>query len=275
MSEKPKNKIHNKGSDYKDYKPEIETSLFISGRIMSIEELARVCKTGNLSKIRSAVEELQREYKERNSGIEIYIIKNSCGMRPKQEIEDKIMYLAPEGDMPHSMVKTLALIAYKQPVNQSAVARSRGGGVYDHIHKLVEMDLVSSKKHGRTHILSTTPNFNKYFQVEDLSGLVKGEVLKPVEAKKGKSKGKAGKGEAFNWETVAGGDAAGESAKSGHVPGEAVAGGDAAGEAVKGEHVPGEAVKNEDVPGESAKSEPVADESVKSGAVPGESVKSE
>ena len=254
MSEKPKNKIHDKGRDYKDYKPEIEASLFISGRIMSIEELARVCKTGNLSKIRSAVEELQREYKERNSGIEIYIIKNSCGMRPKQEIEDKIMYLAPEGDMPHSMVKTLALIAYKQPVNQSAVARIRGGGVYDHIHKLVEMDLVSSKKHGRTHILSTTPNFNKYFQVEDLSGLVKGEILKPAEAKKGKSKGKSGKGEAFNWETVAGGAAAGEAVKSEHVPSEAV----------KSEAVPGESVKSEAVSGESAKREPVPGEAVKS-----------
>jgi len=157
----------------KIYKPEIEASLFISGRIMSIEELARVCKTGNLSKIRRAVEELQKEYAERSSGIEIYIIKNSCGMRVSPKIEDKIMHLAPEREMPASVLKTLALIAYKQPIAQSEVVRMRGNRVYHYIHKLVDMDLISAKKQGRTKILTTTPTFGKYFQVEDLSEMVK------------------------------------------------------------------------------------------------------
>jgi len=119
------------------------------------------------------VEELQKEYKERNSGIEIYIIKKSCTMRVNPKIEDKIMHLAPESDMPHALLKTLALIAYKQPITQSEVVRMRGNRVYNYIHKLVDRDLVNAKKHGRTKILTTTANFNKYFQVDDLSEMVK------------------------------------------------------------------------------------------------------
>ena len=156
-------------------KSEIEASLFISGRTVSIEELARVCGTGNLSKIRMAVEELQREYKERNGGIEIYNTKNSYGMRVNPKIEDKIMQLAPDSDMPHALLKTLALIAYKQPITQSEVVRMRGSGAYSYIHDLIDRDLINAKKQGRTKILTTTANFNKYFQVDDLSKMVSGE----------------------------------------------------------------------------------------------------
>lgn len=164
--------MNKKNNKFNKFKPEIEASLFISSRLMSIEELARVCNTGNLSKIRKAVQELQKEYRERKSGIEIYIIKNSCGMRANQEIEDKIMHLAPESDMPHSVLKILALIAYKQPIAQSEVVKMRGSRAYNYIHKLVDMDLINAKKQGRTKILTTTANFNKYFQVEDLSEMI-------------------------------------------------------------------------------------------------------
>jgi len=151
----------------KNYKSKIEASLFISGRIMSIEELARVCKTGNLSKIRKTIEELKEEYKERKSGIEIYFIKNSCGMRVYPEIEDEIMHLAPESDMPNVVLKTLALIAYKQPILQSEIVKRRGASAYKYISMLMDHELVHAKREGRSKILTTTANFNKYFQVDD------------------------------------------------------------------------------------------------------------
>lgn len=161
-----------------DLKPLIEAALFVSGRKLSIEEFAKICRSGNIGIIRKTLEKLQEEYQERNSGLEIYESDREYGMRIKPEFEESIMHLVPETDIQPAMLKTLALIAYEQPITQAKVVKERGNRAYKYIKKLREQEFIDAKKSSRTKILTTTSKFRDYFQIHDLRELVKEKTEK-------------------------------------------------------------------------------------------------
>ena len=59
--------------------------------------------------------------------------------------------------------ETLAIIAYKQPINQSVVVNIRGNKAYDHIKKLVGVGLIRTKRVGHTLELKLDDAFYNYF----------------------------------------------------------------------------------------------------------------
>jgi len=150
----------------------MEAALFIAGRNLTLEEIAGLCQSGNIGLVRRTIDELREEYNSRNSGIEIYGYDGSYGMRVKSELEPAVMHLAPDTEIPPAMLKTLALIAYEQPVTQSRLVKERGNRVYKYVRKLREQELIEAKKKGRTRILTVTPKFREYFQIQDLKDLV-------------------------------------------------------------------------------------------------------
>jgi len=66
--------------------------------------------------------------------------------------------------------KTLAVIAYKQPIKQSVVIKIRGNKSYDHIKKFRDLGLVVAKKMGHTNELSLSEEFYEYFNVHEKEG---------------------------------------------------------------------------------------------------------
>ena len=74
-------------------------------------------------------------------------------------------------DMSDAMIKTLALVAYSQPVSQSEIVKTRGNRGYHYIKRLLELGFIQSRKQGRTKILTLTQKFYEYFQIKDLSSL--------------------------------------------------------------------------------------------------------
>jgi len=151
----------------------IEAALFVSGRPLNVGELAKTCRSGNLGLIHSYVEELSKEYENRNSGIVIQKTEEGYIMRVKRDLEERLMHLIPETDIPPPILKTLALIAYEQPIKQSEVVKERGNRAYSYIRFLRERGLVEGKKCGRTRVLTVTPKFRDYFRIEDMKNLVK------------------------------------------------------------------------------------------------------
>jgi segregation and condensation protein B len=71
--------------------------------------------------------------------------------------------LPPEVDK--SVVKTLAVIAYKSPVKQSDIIHIRGNKAYDHIKNLEEEGFIKLKPDGRTKEIKLSQRFYDYFQV--------------------------------------------------------------------------------------------------------------
>ena len=159
-------------------KPLIEAALFISGRALSLKELADICNSGNLGLIRKIAEELKSEYQQMNSAIEILESEKGYRMHIKADFEKKLLYLAPESEIPKPMLKVLAQIAYEQPIKQSVLAKEQGSRIYKYVKKLREQELVEAKKSGRTKLLTTTSKFKDYFQIKDLKALVDSKELK-------------------------------------------------------------------------------------------------
>jgi segregation and condensation protein B len=69
-------------------------------------------------------------------------------------------------DIHSNLLKTLALIAFHQPVKQSNLRRMAGPKIYDHVDELASMKLIYSKRHGSTEMLTTTKLFPEYFGID-------------------------------------------------------------------------------------------------------------
>jgi hypothetical protein len=84
-------------------------------------------------------------------------------VRP-QASEPATKFAPPE--IPSKLLKTLALIAYHQPMKQSELVDMIGTKVYDHVPELVERGLVKAREEGVTKILVTTALFPEYFGLD-------------------------------------------------------------------------------------------------------------
>ncbi|MFZ2455476.1 MAG: SMC-Scp complex subunit ScpB [Candidatus Altiarchaeia archaeon] len=157
----------------------IEAALFVSGKILTLQDLARLCLSGSLGQIRKTLEDLQKEYELKDSSIEIYESNGGYGMRVKRVYEDKVIHLVPDTDMAPAVLKTLALIAYTQPIKQSEVIKLRGNGAYKYIEKLKDIELIETHKSSRTKIITVTNKFKEYFHIQEVKEMFKD--IKPPE----------------------------------------------------------------------------------------------
>lgn len=159
----------------------VESVLFSASNPVSIEEIKEA--TGLSKKqVIQALESLIQAYNvERNKETSIEVIKagNKYTMQVKKKFVDQsVMIAKPEIQSHH--LKTLALIAFHQPIKQSNLRRMIGPRVYDHVDELVDMKLVHSKPHGTTEMLSTTKLFPEYFGIDS----TKPEEIREFLAKK-------------------------------------------------------------------------------------------
>ncbi len=149
----------------------VEAALFIAGKPLTIEELAKLakCKKEDVSK---AVDLLRERY--RDSAIDIRSnAEHIYEMHVKDEYLKYVDVLAPEKEFSPGTLKTLAYIAYKTPVKQSEVIKVRGNRAYEQIAELVKRGFVSSKPKGHTKELRVTKKLLKYFGLKSESELKK------------------------------------------------------------------------------------------------------
>jgi len=139
----------------------IEAALFISPNPLGLSELHKLVK--DIQLLRIALKELTEEYFARDSAI--YIEESASGyqMKLKPEYAAKVSMFAPESELSKSVLKTLAIIAVKQPIKQSDVIKYRSNKAYDEIKILLEKGYISKEPKGRTFLLRTTKKFLTHF----------------------------------------------------------------------------------------------------------------
>jgi segregation and condensation protein B len=163
----------------------VEAALFVAGKNMTAEKLAKICGSLDVKAVKEFADDLVREYSQRDGGIEVFKAGGAYGMRVKPEYEDNVVQLIPETDMPKAMLKTLAMIAYEQPIKQSYIVKLRGNRVYEYMKRLEESGFIDRKDEGHTKIITTTPKFNQYFRINDAKELVKKDVSETSEQNAG------------------------------------------------------------------------------------------
>ena len=147
-------------------KKQVEAMLFTTGRFMSKDEIAKHLNTNN-EEITKILEELQKDYTEKDSAITLQKQDDLFKLNIKKEFGFIINKLLEDKEMDSPTTKTLAVIAYKSPVMQSEIIHIRGNKAYDHITHLKETGLISLEKQGRTRLIKLTSHFFDYFDIAE------------------------------------------------------------------------------------------------------------
>tara|TARA_Y100000296_G_scaffold52850_1_gene60455 strand:+ start:1218 stop:1712 length:495 start_codon:yes stop_codon:yes gene_type:complete len=144
----------------------LEAIFFISGRFLSMQELISFLDMNPIM-IKELIDKLREKYNKENSAIEI-VEKNKLWKMDVKKIYFDIInkFATGKSEFSRSEQKTLAIIAYKQPIKQSILIRIRSNKAYDHIKKFRDLGLIRRKKTGHTYELSLSDDFYNYFNVQ-------------------------------------------------------------------------------------------------------------
>jgi len=148
-----------------DIKNKIEAILFTTGRFMDVEEIAKLCQIGSTGVVKEILEKLKEEYDKKNGSLMLFNEDNKWKLNIKKEYNYLTTELLTSSEFDEPTTKTLAIIAYRQPVLQSEIIDIRGNGGYEHIKTLRENEFITSERKGRTRMLKLTPKFYDYFDI--------------------------------------------------------------------------------------------------------------
>jgi segregation and condensation protein B len=140
----------------------LEASLFVSDKPLSLDKLSTILGIDK-EEVKKLLLKIQAEMKTDDRGIELVETPEGYEMRVKQEYRDRVVKLAPFADLSDGMMRTLAIAAAKQPIKQSLIVKYQGNKTYGYVAGLEKKGLIKAEKFGRTKLITTTPEFEKYF----------------------------------------------------------------------------------------------------------------
>ena len=158
--------------DNTSLKARIEAVLFITAQALEIKDIAEILKEDE-EVIEEALLELIMDYSAREGALEIDD-ENGYILQVKEEFMDIVEQLCPV-ELKPPVLKTLTIIALKEPIRQSQLKELRSNA-YEHVVELLKMGLISRTrdKNGRSFNLKTTPKFAEYFKLKgDAKSLAK------------------------------------------------------------------------------------------------------
>lgn len=141
----------------------VEAALFSAGKPISLDEIAENAGIPRKD-VGKLIMELKHRYESLAGSLEVAKAGDKWAMQVRTEYAPSTTKLAPM-EIPIKLVKTLALIAYHQPVLQSDLKDMVGDKVYDHIRELVDRGLVKKRVHERSYLIVTSEKFPEYFGI--------------------------------------------------------------------------------------------------------------
>lgn len=145
-------------------KSKIEAVLFVTAKAMQPSEISEILNVP-VEDVESALLDLMFDYSSREGALEIDD-EDGYILQVKAEHLDIVEKLCPV-DLKPAVVKTLTVIALKEPIRQTELKEIRSNA-YEHIQELIEKGLISrtKDKNGRSYNLKTTPKFAEYFKLK-------------------------------------------------------------------------------------------------------------
>lgn len=159
--------------EQQELKSKIEAVLFTTAKALKVKEIAEVLQC-EPDAAEEALLELIMDYSSRDGALEIDD-EDGYILQVKTEHMDIVEKLCPV-ELKPAVLKTLTVIALKEPIRQSYLKELRGSNAYEHVQELVQKGLISKNrdKNGRSFNLKTTQKFNEYFKLKgDAKALAK------------------------------------------------------------------------------------------------------
>ncbi len=147
----------------------IESILFATGRIVSIEELQMALEIPK-EDIEKILNNMQESYKDEKSGIELVKMNDGYQLCSKKENYDYIYQVIDKRSKPklsNAALETLAIIAYNPKISRAEIEAIRGVNVDGTMYKLLEYGLIEEAGKldlpGKPMSYKTTDEFLKMF----------------------------------------------------------------------------------------------------------------
>ncbi len=155
----------------------IEAVLFAMGDSVELDKLVHVLEAGE-KEIRGLIAQMNDKYEKSDRGIYIAELESSFQLCTKPELYEyliKVAHAPRKYVMSDTLLETLSIIAYKQPITRLEIEKIRGVSCDHAVNRLVEFNLVQELGRldapGRPLLFGTTEEFLRTFGVKSLGEL--------------------------------------------------------------------------------------------------------
>ena len=144
-------------------KSRIEAVLFTTAKVLQIKDIAEILEA-EPDVVEEALLELIMDYSARDGALEIDD-EDGYILQVKEEHLDIVEKLCPV-ELKPAVLKTLTVIALKEPIRQSYLKELRSNA-YEHVQELLDKGLVSrtKDKNGRSFNIKTTVSKGTYISL--------------------------------------------------------------------------------------------------------------
>ena len=138
----------------------IEAMLFISPNPLKLSDMYSILKIP-----KKRINNILNEMKQNNNyrGLEIANENDVYYLKVRDKYLDYVRKFNQNRDFSRAEIQTLSYIAYKNPVNQSDIIKTRGNRAYEHIKVLLKNGFIELEPKGHTNEIKITKKFLNYF----------------------------------------------------------------------------------------------------------------
>ena len=161
----------------KEKKAVLEAILFTMGEAVEVERLASVIEE-EPETTKELLFELKSEYESSGRGISLMELEESFQMCTKAEMYEYLIKIAKtprKYAITDTMLETLSIIAYKQPITRVEIEKIRGVSCDHAVNRLLEFGLIAELGRkdapGKPILFGTTEEFLRSFGVKSLDEL--------------------------------------------------------------------------------------------------------
>lgn len=161
----------------KEQEAALEAVLFTMGESVEVKRLAEIIEE-TPKNTKAILEEMKERWEEEGRGVTLIALDDSWQMCTKPELYEYLIKIAKTPRkyvLSDTLLETLSIIAYKQPVTRLDVERIRGVNCDHAINRLMEFELVAEigrlDAPGRPLLFGTTEQFLRTFGVSSLEDL--------------------------------------------------------------------------------------------------------
>ncbi len=155
----------------------VESVLFTYGSSVERSKLAEVSGAGE-EELGEALKALEEKYAKPDSALVLLYMEDSIQLATKPELYEylaRAVHTPRKFNLSDSVLETLSIVAYKQPVTKLQIEHIRGVNSDKAVNKLLEYDLVQEvgrmNTPGRPILFGTTQTFLRCFGVRSIDEL--------------------------------------------------------------------------------------------------------
>ncbi len=155
----------------------IEAILFSMGEAIPLKELSKTLEVDEPT-LEKIINNLMDKYDSEDRGIKLVKLEDSYQLCTKNEYYDvlsKLVNMPKKHVLTDTLMETLSIVAYKQPITRQEIEAIRGVSCVHAINKLVEYNLIAEVGRldaiGRPILFGTTEDFLRSFGVQSMDEL--------------------------------------------------------------------------------------------------------